>query len=43
MAWFFALRCIQMQQLLALVSGCQQTVALTFLTNELFQFNDPSS
>lgn len=27
--------------LLTLVSGCQQTVALTFLANELFQFNDP--
>lgn len=24
-----------------LVSGCKQTVALTFLTNELFLFNDP--
>lgn len=30
-----------MQPVLTLVSGCQQTVALTFLTNELFQFNDP--
>lgn len=31
----------KMQALLTLVSGCQQTVALTFLTNELFRFNDP--
>ena len=32
---------LSMQPLLTLVSGCQQTVALTFLTNELFWFNDP--
>lgn len=37
----FALFSPTMQPLLTLVSGCQQTVALTFLTNELFRFNDP--
>lgn len=37
----FPLLSLSMQALLTLVSGCQQTVALTFLTNELFRFNDP--
>lgn len=32
---------LSMQLLLTLVSGCQQTVSLTFLTNELLRFNDP--
>lgn len=41
MAPSFALFSLSMQPLLTLVSGCQQTVALTFLTNELFRFNDP--
>lgn len=41
MAPSFVLASVLMQPLLTRVSGCQQTVALTFLTNELFWFNDP--
>ena len=41
MALSFALFSPSMQKLLTLGSGCQQTMALTFLSNELFWCNDP--
>lgn len=41
MALFSASSSHSVQPSPTLVSGCQQTVALTFPANESFQFNDP--
>lgn len=43
MAPCFVSSTLSMQPLRMLISGCRQTVALTFLTNELLSSNDPFS